>query len=156
MDHRIRLLLIIMVLLASCKTHKQVSKTSLQESRQSSTTETNQQNHQQNERSRDLQAIQSNNDRGTILTFDGVGTITIDPSGAIRADGVNPRLEHFDRSSSTTTSESTTELTSDSSSQTSREVTESEESEAKTIDKDITRTNYTPLILTGAGCLILL
>lgn len=155
MDHRI-ILLLILILLGSCQTHKRINKTSLQESRQSSTIENHQHNHQQNERSTDLQAIQSDYDRSTILTFDGAGTITIDGSGTITADGINPRVQHIDRSRSTTTVQSDKELNSSSSSQTGREVTESEESKAETTDKDITRTNYTPVILTVAGCLIFL
>jgi len=156
MDHRIKTSIIILAFLASCQTHKKINKTSLQESRQSSTIENHQHNHQQNERSRDLQAIQSDYDRSTILTFDGAGTITIDGSGTITADGINPRIQHIDRSRSTTTIQADKELSSNSSSQTGRELTEKEESKAKTTDKDITRTNYTPVVLSVAGCLIFL
>ena len=154
MDHRIIIILSILVLLGSCKTHKQVSKNSLQESRQISIIENHQLNHQQNERSRDLQVIQSDNDRSTILTFDGAGTITIDESGTIKADGINPRIQHIDRSRSTTTAESDREINSSTSSQTGREVKGSEDSKTVSIQKDIVRTNYTPVIFAVAGCLI--
>lgn len=156
MDHRVKFLLVILVLLASCKTHKKITKSSVQESRQSSVVDFQQHNHQQNERSRDREIIRSDNDRSSIISFEGTGTIVIEPSGIIRADGINPRVEYIDRSRSSTIRQSEKELNSHSSSQSGREVTEKEKKEAETIDKEITRTNYTPVILTVAGCLIFL
>lgn len=156
MDSRLKIFFLLIIILGSCKTQKKISKSTLQESQETTSIENHQQNTQEIERSHTLQIIRKDDDRSTIVSFDSLGSIFIDPSGAIRADGLNPRIEHRDRGKSTAVTQGAKESEINTSNINQSAEKNNKESSQENFEKEVIRTNYTPVILAAAGCLILI
>jgi uncharacterized membrane protein YecN with MAPEG domain len=101
MDNGMRLtLLLFLALLISCKSHKTRSKSEVSEKTKSEQV-TSQVDTSSTQTLRTYEkAIQHNWDRGTIVLFDSLSTVTIEPSGAIRASGYGARVSTRESGSS--------------------------------------------------------
>jgi hypothetical protein len=148
--------LLLILLFVSCQSQKQITsskeeKKEITESR-SSTTQSTQTNEQQSLK----HIIEQNNDRGTILSFDSIATVTIHPSGAITATGSNPRVQHFDRSKRSDTIEAISDIITEEDITHSQEETSILEDIREDQHKTIKRTNLLPFIIPLFVCLIII
>lgn len=146
---------IILILATSCTTQKKINRSSSSQSavEHVETADTSTGSVSDRELAEAIRSVDK--DIATMLSFDSLSTVEILPDGTIRAQGYNPKFQQKDLTKSKEETNKYAEHVESFSSDRSMSMSKGSVSEEESTSKDITRTNYSPLIFAITGCLII-